>query len=127
VARHLPLLLRPFFTARIFFFWLAQGLAQSLIVFFLPLRLYAGDEGGDVAAVDGSSRAGPITAVDGSGRASDFPSIGLVVYTCVVLVVNLKMALKVRSWTWVHVGALLQTTIVRARPSLPAGRNRVCR
>lgn len=74
-----------YFNPWIIFRWLLWGFIDSCICFFITF--YAYDSSPDQPG----------------GEVTGFVGTGLVVFTCVVTVVNLKLFFFVRSWTWVHV------------------------
>jgi len=74
-----------FFRPWIFWQWMMHGLLQSVVLFFLPLSIWG------VSSSNGNT-----------GRQDGFIPMGIVVYTCVVIVVNLKIAFHMQSWTWLH-------------------------
>ncbi len=70
--------------------WLLAGLIDSALCFFISWYSY------DVSSGGGSRSSGR------EGQDVGFAAQGLVVYTCVCMVVNVKLAFFVRSWTWLH-------------------------
>jgi phospholipid-transporting ATPase len=72
------------FNRNVFWQWMFLSLVHSLIVFFYPMEAFN------------------MHSPDRLGHTYDLWSVGLVVYTAVVLIVNLKIALMMTSWTWVH-------------------------
>lgn len=68
------------FTARNFWSWLANGYMHSLIIFFIPL--YAADEG----------------VMNSKGLNFDHWSFSITAFTCIILIVNLKLALNEKFW-----------------------------
>jgi len=73
-----------YFNFKLFWGWVANAIFQSLILY------------GFVALTFTHSN------TFHSGRAIDLFTLGTVSYTCVVLTVNLKLALEIRYWTWVN-------------------------
>ena len=74
-----------FFNARIFWSkWMLQSFIHSLIIFFFPYAVYQSH------------------SVEPTGQSQGMWEMGIVLYTCVVLTTNLKLALLFRSWTWLH-------------------------
>jgi phospholipid-transporting ATPase len=65
---------------------MANGVFHSLILFMLPAF---------AAAYESSS-------IGGNGRSLGIYESGIVVYTCVILVVSLKLALESSYWTWIN-------------------------
>jgi len=72
------------FNFSVFARWLILSMFQSVIVYFVPFMSMQ------------------VTTPDSSGQGFDFWAMGLIVYTAVVIVVNLKIALVMTSWTWLH-------------------------
>eukprot|EP00457_Paulinella_chromatophora_P000622 gb/GEZN01000622.1/.p1 GENE.gb/GEZN01000622.1/~~gb/GEZN01000622.1/.p1 ORF type:complete len:1263 (+),score=239.97 gb/GEZN01000622.1/:42-3791(+) len=72
------------FNVVVFWQWIFLAMWQSFIVFFLPVLAY------------------DTPAQDPSGHSYGLFSVGVVVYTALNLVVTLKLALCMRSWTWLH-------------------------
>jgi magnesium-transporting ATPase (P-type) len=81
------------FTIRIFFTWMAAGVAQAFVILLIPFFLHS-YYGGYELRVEGSPQ---------------LYEIGLVVYTSIVHVVTIKIAyLECHNWTWItHVSSLL--------------------
>eukprot|EP00741_Cyanophora_paradoxa_P023399 tig00021582_g22605.t1 len=71
----------------VFWSWMASGLWHSLVVLVVPLL-----------TVEGPFRP--------DGTVGGFWAVGVTVYSCVVLVVTLKLALQTRSMTWLNGAAL---------------------
>jgi len=75
---------RDHFNIRVFWGWVANGIYHSFILFAFPTLIF---------------RAGlPFT----SGKAIDLFSMGTVSFSCIVLTVNIKLALETRFWTWIN-------------------------
>jgi len=75
---------RYYFNFKVFWGWVFNAIFQSLIMFgFVALAFRYGN-------------------VYPSGRTGDLFHTGTVTYTCVVLTVNLKLALETRYWTWAN-------------------------
>jgi len=72
------------FNQRIFATQLMFGLIQSLVVFGVPQAAFWS------------------ASIDHTGQNLDLFAPGIAVYTCVVIVVNFKLALAMRSWSWLH-------------------------
>jgi len=72
------------FNVVIFWKWIILGLIHSILIFYIPYLCYL-----DVA-------------MDYTGQSYGLWEFGVVLYTIVVLVVNLKIALLSCSWTWLH-------------------------
>lgn len=75
----------PYFSPSSIARWLLAGLIDSALCFWLTWLSF----GAWPAAAQPDQDVG-------------FAAMGLVVYTCVCMVVNLKLAFFVRSWTWLH-------------------------
>jgi len=82
------------FNAPEFAMHLMFGLIQSLAVFGIPQAAFWS------------------SAIDSTGQNMDLFTPGIAVYTCVVIVVNLKLALAMRSWTWLHHVAVWGSIVV---------------
>jgi len=72
------------FTIPIFVRWIVTSFVQSAIIFWVVHSAYDSETD------------------DFSGRVIDHWNIGLVVYTCVVLVANLKVCMMITHWNWVN-------------------------
>jgi magnesium-transporting ATPase (P-type) len=72
------------FNVIIFWKWILLGLIHSLVIFYIPYLCYS-----DVA-------------MDNSGQSYGLWELGVVFYTVIVLVVNLKIAMLSCSWTILH-------------------------
>lgn len=72
------------FTIPIFLRWITTSFVQSAIIFWSVQFAYDSETD------------------DFSGRALDHWNIGLVVYTCVVLVANFKVCMMITHWNWVN-------------------------
>lgn len=83
-----------YFTVLQIAIWLADGIYQSLVCFFFTLAAYW-------VATDSSQ-----------GRMQDYLGVGTTMFTAVVLVVNLEMAVVLQYWTWVHHLALWGSIVV---------------
>jgi len=67
-----------------FWKWIILGLLQSVAMCLIPMACYQ-----DVA-------------MDNTGQSFGMWEVGIVMYTVIVLVCNLKLALLSQSWTWLH-------------------------
>ena len=76
--------LNKIFTKSAFVMWVLYGVFHSVIIFFIPL--YAGSR----------------SVLDGSGRNSDFTVFSTTSFSCIIFVVNLKLALSTRLWNVYH-------------------------
>lgn len=75
---------KVYFNYKVFWGWVLNALWQSLVLYgFIALTFTHSN-----------------TFI--SGRAVDLFSMGTVSYTCVVITVNLKLALEIRYWTWAN-------------------------
>ncbi len=74
--------------------WLLAGLVDSALCCFITWYAY------DVAPVARN------------GDTVGFAALGLVIFTCVVMVVNVKLAFFVRSWTYLHSFAFVLSIVV---------------
>jgi len=72
------------FSVVVFWKWILSGLVQSLLVTFVPLSIYDS------------------VAMDRLGQSYGLWEWGIVVYTITVIAVNLKLAMVIASWTWLH-------------------------
>merc|ERR1711916_148747 len=77
------------FNVQLFVVWVATGIFHSAVIFFGSVAVFAG------------------TAASSIGQTSGVWTLGAVVYTNVVLVVNAKVALEVKNWTWLNVISLV--------------------
>ncbi|KAF2078368.1 hypothetical protein CYY_000352 [Polysphondylium violaceum] len=85
---------RDHFNIRVFWGWVANGVYHSFILFAFPTLIF---------------RAGlPFTA----GKAIDLFSIGTVAFSCIVLTVNIKLALETRYWTWINHVAIWGSIVI---------------
>eukprot|EP01132_Coremiostelium_polycephalum_P005005 gene5005-6233_t len=75
---------RYYFNIRVFWGWVLNGLYHSFILYAFPTLIFR--------------YCLPYT----SGRAIDLFAMGTVSYSCIVLTVNLKLALETRFWTWIN-------------------------
>ncbi|KAJ3450981.1 putative phospholipid-transporting atpase [Anaeramoeba flamelloides] len=67
-----------------FWTWLLEGMYHALVLFLIPYFLWNSE---------------PLA---GNGQTSGLWGMSITVYTGLVFVVNLKLALHVNSWTWIH-------------------------
>ena len=81
------------FTPGNFSIWVLIGLLHSALVFFIPL--YASMNG----------------ILSESGQNSDFWSFSVTSFTCIILLVNVKLALSIRFWTIWHVISILLLSV----------------
>lgn len=72
------------FTISIFVRWIVTSFVQSTILFWVVQLSFDSETD------------------DSSGRAIDHWNVGLVVYTCVVLVSNLKVCMMITHWNWIN-------------------------
>ena len=73
------------FTSKMFLIWFCTGIFHSCLVFFIPLY---------------SVQAG---VIDGNGHNADFWVFSITSFTCVIFIVNLKLALHTRLWNRIHI------------------------
>jgi phospholipid-transporting ATPase len=73
-----------YFSYRVFWGYIAAALSHSAVLFAIVQATYAHD------------------IADQDGRNTGLYAVGVVLYACVVFVVNLKVALETASWTWVN-------------------------
>jgi len=73
------------FSTRIFASWLLWGFLHACICFFVPWFSFS-----------------TLTTTQPDGLTTGIWSEGLVVYTCIVFVSNLRLLLIFQSWTWLH-------------------------
>ncbi|EFA74548.1 P-type ATPase [Heterostelium album PN500] len=73
-----------YFNLRVFWGWAVNGLFHSLLLFIFPTFIFSHGLAYE------------------SGRVIDLFSVGTVAYTCIVITVNLKLALEIRYWTWIN-------------------------
>ena len=62
-------------------YWLSSAFWHALVIFWVPFLSYINH--------------------DGSGNERGMWFMGAIVYTCAVIVVNLKLAMRTRYWTWI--------------------------
>ena len=62
-------------------YWLSSALWHAVVIFFVPFVTYMNH--------------------DASGKERGLWFMGAIVYTCAVVVVNLKLAMRTRYWTWI--------------------------
>eukprot|EP01112_Ceratiomyxa_fruticulosa_P018559 TRINITY_DN5957_c0_g1_i1.p1 TRINITY_DN5957_c0_g1~~TRINITY_DN5957_c0_g1_i1.p1 ORF type:complete len:433 (-),score=66.09 TRINITY_DN5957_c0_g1_i1:155-1453(-) len=72
------------FNLRVFWGWVGNGLFHSLIIFGIPALIFRHSN------------------TFFSGQCIDLFTLGVVSYTCVVIIVNLKLGLETRYWTWIN-------------------------
>lgn len=72
------------FNFKVFWKWMLLSLVQSVILFGCTFASYA------------------VFSAEGDGRIHGLWSMGIVLYTVIVIVTNLKLALLMASWTWLH-------------------------
>jgi phospholipid-transporting ATPase len=82
------------FTGGNFSIWLLTGVLHSVLVFFIPL--YAVQAG----------------IIDVSGHNADFWVFSITSFTCIVFLVNVRIALYSRVWTGLHVVSIVVLSIV---------------
>jgi len=75
---------RYYYNYRVFWGWVANAIYHSFICFWFVMLTFRNEQ--------------PYH----DGRAMDLFSMGSVSFTCVVIVVTLKLALETRFWTWVN-------------------------
>ncbi|EFC39376.1 predicted protein [Naegleria gruberi] len=73
-----------FFNAKVFISWVVNSLFHSLVCFFVPYYCLV-----DSKFLDGHD--------------IDPETIGIVIYSCVLVVISLKLCIETSSWTWVNV------------------------
>jgi len=83
------------FNFRVFWKWLCYGLIQSIIIFFFIVVTF-----------------GMSTSSSSNGQSDGLFSMGLVLYTVVVITTNLRIAAEIRSWTWIHHVAVWGSIII---------------
>eukprot|EP01018_Ginkgo_biloba_P009003 Gb_36306 [translate_table: standard] len=76
------------FTAGKLALWLVNGIIQAFLSFSVVVLSYS----------KYSDRK--------NGKMVDLYSIGTTMYTCIVLIVNLQMAIAIQYWTWIHHAAI---------------------
>ena len=81
------------FTRSAFAMWLLFGVFHSVIIFFIPL--YAGSR----------------SVLDDKGRDLDFTCFSTTSFTCIIFVVNLKLALSTRLWNIYHLISMILLSI----------------
>ena len=69
------------FNIRVFWGWITNAIFHSFVIFVIPTLAFEH------------------SVVRNSGISTDLWSTGTVVYTCVILIVNLKLAIEAKSWT----------------------------
>ena len=62
-------------------YWLSSAFWHAMVIFWVPFLAYINH--------------------DGSGKERGMWFMGAIVYTCAVVVVNLKLAMRTRYWTWI--------------------------
>ncbi|KAJ5066837.1 putative phospholipid-transporting atpase [Anaeramoeba ignava] len=67
-----------------FWIWLLQGIFHALILFFVPMLVWR------------------IEPVSSDGKVSGIWGMSIAVYSSLVIVVNLKIAIECSYWTWIH-------------------------
>ncbi|KAJ6232716.1 putative phospholipid-transporting atpase [Anaeramoeba flamelloides] len=72
------------FTLKRFWIWLIEGLYHSCVMFYIPFFIYR------------------ITPTRLDGIDDGFWVFSIIIYTSVVFVVNLKLAIETTFWTWMH-------------------------
>ncbi|KAJ6242785.1 putative phospholipid-transporting atpase [Anaeramoeba flamelloides] len=72
------------FSFKSYWVWIIEGLYHACVMFFIPLLVM----GTNIARSD--------------GKPTSFWVYGLIIYTFVVFVVNLKVAIETTYWTWMH-------------------------
>lgn len=77
-----------YFNRWIFSKWMLFGLLHASLCFFIPWYAFADS---------------PVSA---SGIDSGIWPVGLCIFTCVVIVTNIKLAFLFQSWTWLHAVAI---------------------
>lgn len=82
------------FTGKNFTIWVVTGFFHSLIVFFIPL--YAVQAG----------------IIDSAGHNADFWVFSITSFTCIVFLVNVRIALYSRVWTTLHIVSIVVLSIV---------------
>ncbi|KAF0976515.1 hypothetical protein FDP41_004414 [Naegleria fowleri] len=82
-----------FFNARVFVGWIVNSIFHSVVCFFVPFFCLVGAKFPD-------------------GQDIDTYSIGIVVYSCVLVVITIKIALETSSWTWMHVVFYLGSLLI---------------
>ena len=75
--------------------WMTLSFVHSLIIFFLPYSLYYYS-----------------VSVESGGQSQGMWELGVLIYTSVVLITNLRLALLFRSWSWLHHMALWGSILV---------------
>ena len=73
-----------FFNYKVSFKWVALSIFHSLVLYWIPVWFHGH---------------GIIWA---SGFGGDYLTLGNIVYTCVIVTVNLKAGLELDSWNWLH-------------------------
>ncbi|KAL6053235.1 P-type phospholipid transporter, variant 2 [Balamuthia mandrillaris] len=84
------------FNIKVFLGWLINSIYHSLLIFIITVVMYW-ENGGAMTWV---------------GQSQGLYSMGVLMYTAVVLVVTGKLALETRSWTWLHHTALWGSLLV---------------
>ena len=81
------------FTKKAFISWIIFGIFHSAIIFFIPL--YASQNG----------------IVSSEGFEMDFACFSITSFSCIMIVVNLKLCLTIRLWNIYHFAAILLLSI----------------
>jgi magnesium-transporting ATPase (P-type) len=76
---------RELFNTKLFVEWMLLGICQAALCFFIPVIAF-----------------GSLSSPDPNGQSFGLFELGMVIYTAVVLVINLKLAWIFKSWTWLH-------------------------
>ncbi|KAJ6245375.1 putative phospholipid-transporting atpase [Anaeramoeba flamelloides] len=72
------------FSFKRFWVWIIEGVYHACVMFFIPTLFYKND------------------MLRSDGKDSGFWLFSILIYSCVVFVVNLKCAIETTFWTWVH-------------------------
>ena len=83
-----------FFNYRVSLIWVALSIFHSLVIYFIPTSFYG------------------FGIMWSNGFNADYLTLGNIVYTCVIVTVNLKAGLELHSWNWLHHVSIWGSTIV---------------
>jgi len=85
---------RRLFTLRSYISHICKGVLHSIIIFYIPWMVFAESQ-----------------VLDKDGQSADFWCASITSFTCIILVVNLKLALVVREWNFYVLGSILLCSI----------------
>lgn len=85
---------RHLFTLRTYLSHIGKGVLHSIIIFYIPWMVFAESQ-----------------VLNAGGQSADFWSASITSFTCIILVVNLKLALVVREWNLYVLGAILLCSV----------------